>query len=58
LRHNSDLILIGRGILHETMGRLRAHSHAIRESAVSGVERLALQIVLLHFVAERVPADP
>jgi len=25
---------------------------------VSGVERLALQIVLLHFVAERVPTDP
>jgi len=32
-RHNSDLILIGRGILHETMGRLRTHSHAIIREA-------------------------
>ena len=28
-RHDSDLILIGRGILHETMGRLRTHSYGI-----------------------------
>lgn len=28
-RHNADLILIGRGILHETMGRLRTHSYGI-----------------------------
>jgi nucleotide-binding universal stress UspA family protein len=28
-RHNSDLILIGRGLLHETMGRLRTHSYGI-----------------------------
>jgi nucleotide-binding universal stress UspA family protein len=28
-RHNSDLIIIGRGILHETMGRLRTHSYGI-----------------------------
>jgi nucleotide-binding universal stress UspA family protein len=28
-RHNSDLIIIGRGLLHETMGRLRTHAHAI-----------------------------
>jgi nucleotide-binding universal stress UspA family protein len=28
-RHNSDLIVIGRGILHETMGRLRTHSYGI-----------------------------
>jgi nucleotide-binding universal stress UspA family protein len=27
--HDSDLILIGRGILHETMGRLRTHSYGI-----------------------------
>lgn len=28
-RHNADLILIGRGLLHETMGRLRTHSYGI-----------------------------
>jgi nucleotide-binding universal stress UspA family protein len=28
-RHNSDLIIIGRGLLHETLGRLRTHAHAI-----------------------------
>jgi len=28
-RHNSDLIIIGRGLLHETMGRLRTHSYGI-----------------------------
>jgi len=28
-RHDSELILIGRGILHETMGRLRTHSYSI-----------------------------
>jgi len=28
-RHDSHLILIGRGILHETMGRLRTHSYGI-----------------------------
>lgn len=28
-RHQTDLILIGRGILHETMGRLRTHSYGI-----------------------------
>ena len=28
-RHNSDLIVIGRGLLHETMGRLRTHSYGI-----------------------------
>jgi nucleotide-binding universal stress UspA family protein len=28
-RHNSDLIVIGRGILHESMGRLRTHSYGI-----------------------------
>ena len=27
--HDSELILIGRGILHETMGRLRTHSYGI-----------------------------
>jgi nucleotide-binding universal stress UspA family protein len=28
-RHGSDLIVIGRGILHETLGRLRTHSYGI-----------------------------
>jgi nucleotide-binding universal stress UspA family protein len=28
-RHNSDLIVIGRGILHEAMGRLRTHAYGI-----------------------------
>jgi len=28
-RHNADLIVIGRGLLHETMGRLRTHSYGI-----------------------------
>jgi nucleotide-binding universal stress UspA family protein len=28
-RHNSDLILIGRGMLHETLGRLRTHAYGI-----------------------------
>jgi nucleotide-binding universal stress UspA family protein len=28
-RHGSDLILIGRGMLHETMGRLRTHAYGI-----------------------------
>ena len=28
-RHNTDLIIIGRGLLHETMGRLRTHSYGI-----------------------------
>jgi len=28
-RHNSNLIIIGRGALHETMGRLRTHSYGI-----------------------------
>ncbi|MCU1340266.1 MAG: UspA domain protein [Bryobacterales bacterium] len=32
-RHDSDLILIGRGILHETMGRLRTHSYGIIRQA-------------------------
>jgi nucleotide-binding universal stress UspA family protein len=33
LRHDSDLIVIGRGVLHERLGRLRTHAHAIiRES--------------------------
>lgn len=29
LRHDADLVVIGRGILHETLGRLRTHAHAI-----------------------------
>ena len=28
-RHNSDLIIIGRGALHEAMGRLRTHAYGI-----------------------------
>jgi nucleotide-binding universal stress UspA family protein len=28
-RHNSDLIVIGRGMLHEAMGRLRTHAYGI-----------------------------
>ena len=28
-RHHADLILLGRGMLHETMGRLRTHSYGI-----------------------------
>lgn len=29
LRCNADMILIGRGVLHETLGRLRTHSYGI-----------------------------
>ena len=33
LRHAADLVLVGRGRIHETLGRLRTHSYAIiRES--------------------------
>ncbi len=28
-RHDADLVVIGRGVLHETLGRLRTHAHAI-----------------------------
>jgi len=28
-RHNSDLLIIGRGALHGTMGRLRTHAYGI-----------------------------
>jgi len=28
-RHNTDLIVIGRGLIHERLGRLRTHAHAI-----------------------------
>jgi nucleotide-binding universal stress UspA family protein len=28
-RHNTDLIIIGRGLLHETLGRLRTNSYGI-----------------------------
>jgi nucleotide-binding universal stress UspA family protein len=28
-RHGADLVVIGRGALHETLGRLRTHAHAI-----------------------------
>jgi nucleotide-binding universal stress UspA family protein len=32
-RHATDLIVIGRGLLHETFGRLRAHSYGIIRQA-------------------------
>lgn len=32
-RHEADLILIGRGVLHEKMGRLRTHSYGIIRKA-------------------------
>jgi nucleotide-binding universal stress UspA family protein len=32
-RHGADLIVIGRGLLHETLGRLRTHSYAIIRQA-------------------------
>ena len=32
-RHGADLIVIGRGILHETLGRLRTHAHSIIRQA-------------------------
>jgi nucleotide-binding universal stress UspA family protein len=28
-RHSADLIVIGRGLLHERLGRLRTHSYGI-----------------------------
>ncbi len=28
-RHNADLVVIGRGVLHETLGRLRTHAYGI-----------------------------
>lgn len=32
-RHAADLVVIGRGLLHETLGRLRTHAHAIIRQA-------------------------
>ncbi len=32
-RHNSDLIVIGRGLLHEKLGRLRTHAYGIIRQA-------------------------
>ena len=32
-RHTTDLLVIGRGLLHETFGRLRTHSYAIIRQA-------------------------
>jgi len=32
-RHNSDLIVIGRGLLHQAMGRLRTHAYGIIRQA-------------------------
>ena len=31
--HGADALIIGRGILHETLGRLRAHSYQIIRTA-------------------------
>jgi nucleotide-binding universal stress UspA family protein len=28
-RHGADLLIVGRGLIHETLGRLRTHAHAI-----------------------------
>jgi nucleotide-binding universal stress UspA family protein len=33
LRHNSDLVIIGRGLLDETLGRLRTHAYSIIRSS-------------------------
>ena len=32
-RHAADLVVIGRGLLHETFGRLRTHSYGIIRQA-------------------------
>jgi nucleotide-binding universal stress UspA family protein len=32
-RHNSDLIVIGRGVLHERLGPLRTHAYGIIRQA-------------------------
>jgi nucleotide-binding universal stress UspA family protein len=32
-RHNADLIVIGRGVLHEKLGRLRTHAYGIIRQA-------------------------
>jgi nucleotide-binding universal stress UspA family protein len=32
-RHNADLVVIGRGMLHESLGRLRTHSYGIIRQA-------------------------
>jgi nucleotide-binding universal stress UspA family protein len=32
-RHGADLVVIGRGVLHETLGRLRTHSYGIIRQA-------------------------
>ena len=32
-RHNSDLVIIGRGVIHEKLGRLRTHAHSIIRQA-------------------------
>jgi len=32
-RHGADLLVIGRGVLHETLGRLRTHAYGIIRQA-------------------------
>jgi nucleotide-binding universal stress UspA family protein len=36
-RHGADLVVIGRGILHETLGRLRTHAHGIIRQSLTPV---------------------
>jgi nucleotide-binding universal stress UspA family protein len=36
-RHGTDLVVIGRGVLHETLGRLRTHSYGIIRRSPSPV---------------------
>jgi nucleotide-binding universal stress UspA family protein len=31
--HDADLVVIGRGVIHEKLGRLRTHAHSIIRSA-------------------------
>jgi nucleotide-binding universal stress UspA family protein len=33
VRHNADLVVIGRGVLHEKLGRLRTNAYAIIRAA-------------------------
>jgi nucleotide-binding universal stress UspA family protein len=32
-RHGADLVIVGRGVIHEALGRLRTHAHAIIRQA-------------------------
>jgi nucleotide-binding universal stress UspA family protein len=37
MRHGADLVVIGRGVLNETLGRLRTHSYGIIRQSPSPV---------------------